>query len=184
MTEAQFRAYYDGGRHVDPYGDQVQEFAFALLAHQDAARTIRHEVFKRAYEQCAKFEQETAWGGDPKTDWEGLKEMTRACCLEMILLPYEENPLAKPELVSVPETDLNLWYLLVRELSFEHRQVLFLSLFFRENPRNLGKLLNKSATEARKLQAQVDEELARLILNAQTARLRTFSEELLRSFSS
>ena len=183
MTEAQFRAYYDADRHVDPYGEQVEEFAFALLAHQDAARTIRHEVFKRAYEQCAKFESETAWGGDKKTDWEGLREMTRTCCLEMILMPYEESPLAEPELVSVPETELNLWYLLVRELSFEHRQVLFLSLFFRENPRNLGKLLNKSAAEIRTLQARVDEELAQLVLNAQTKRLKAFSEEFLRSFS-
>lgn len=183
MTEAQFRAYYDGDEHIDSYGEQVEEFAFALLAHQDAARTIRHEVFKRAYEQCTKFEPETAWGGDKGTDWEGLKEMTRTCCHETILLPCEENPLAKPELVSAPETELNLWYLLVRELSFEHRQVLFLSLFFRENPRTLGKSLNKSAAEVRRLQAQVDEELAGLVLNAQTKRLRVYSEELLRNFS-
>ena len=179
MTEGQFRAYYDSDKYVAPYGDQVEEFAFVLLVHRDAARTIRHEVFKAAYQQCADFEPETAWAGDKKTGWEGLQAMTRACCLQMILLPCEENPLAKPEFVSIPETEQDLWYLSVSALPFEQRRVLFLSLFFRKNVKAIRNLLNKTAAEVKSLQARANEELAQLFLNVQKKRLQSFAEDYL-----
>ena len=179
MTESEFRAYYDGGEHVDPYGDQVEEFAFALLAHQDAARIIRHEVFTEAYEQCAKFDPVTAWTGDKQADWEGLKAMTRTCCLRMIVLPSQDNPLAKIESGPMPERELDFWYRLVRQLPFAYRQVMFLDLFFRKNLKDTASLLNKSVDEVKALQVSVTEELIAQILNVQKERLKSFAEELL-----
>lgn len=183
MTEAEFRAYYDGGEHVDPYGEQVEEFAFALLAHQDAARIIRHEVFKEAYEQCAKFEPATAWAGDQQTNWEGLKAMTRTCCLHMIVRPNQENPLAKTEAGAMPERELDFWYRLVRQLPFEYRQVMFLNLFFRKNLKDTASLLNKSAAEVKRLQASINEELVTRVLNVQKECLRSYAEAVLLSES-
>lgn len=163
MTSGEFQKAYSSHSHIDPsFGDKVETYAFALLAHRDAARTIRHEVFKKAYEQCDRFETETAWEGDPKTDWEGLRAVTRACCLQLLLLPVAENPLGEAELAGLedePTTKLEVWYHLVRDLPFEQRRVQILTFLFRKNPTEIAELLQKTVADVEQLKIRADAEL-------------------------
>lgn len=163
MTSGEFQAVYSSHSHINPsFGEQVEAYAFALLAHRDAARTIRHEVFRKAYEQCTRFETATAWEGDPKTDWEGLRAVARACCLETLLLPMAENPLVKAEFAGLehkPTTKLELWYQLVRELPFEQRRVQILTFLFGKDPTEIAELLHKTVADVEQLKARADAEL-------------------------
>ena len=170
MTAGQFQRVYSSHRYVDPsFGEQVETYAFALLAHRDAARTIRHEVFKAAYEQCATFETETAWVGDKHTGWTGLKAMTRACCLQMLLLPVGENPLAKAESArpaDEPTTKLELWYRLVGELPFEQRRIQMLAFLFGMDMGEIAEVLEQDVGAVTRLKARADAELGVQLLKA------------------
>ena len=163
MTTGEFQEVYSSHRHVNPsFGEQVETYAFALLAHRDAARLIRREVFKAAWEQCAEFEIETAWAGDDAADWIGLRALTRTRCLQMLRLPVDENPLAKAEIVrpeDEPTTKLELWYRLVRELPFEQRQVQILTFLFGKDTKEIAGLLHKAVSDVRQLKARADAEL-------------------------
>lgn len=163
MTTGEFQVVYSSDRYIDPsFGEQVETYTFALLAYRDAARMIRHEVFRAAYEACTKFEMDTAWIGDEKADWAGLRALTRTCCLRMLQLPMEENPLAKAEIVrpgDAPTTKLELWVRLIRELPFEQRRIQILTFLFRKDAKEIADLLHKAVSDVNRLKARADAEL-------------------------
>ena len=163
MTTGEFQEVYSSHRHVNPsFGEQVETYAFALLAHRDAARIIRREVFKEAYVECANFEIETAWAGDEEANWTGLRALTRACCLRMLRLSIDDNSLAKAEIVrpeDEPATKLELWARLIRELPFEQRRVQILTFLFGKDTEEIAGLLHKSVADVQQLKARADAEL-------------------------
>ena len=106
-----------------PYGKNVQAIALDLLVDRKAANLVQHEVFCRALEQTHNFSAADVWSGNAR--WEGLQNLTMAVTLDILRLPVEDNPLARPVIGGVQlinEVNSRWWGMLA--LTFRLRGLL------------------------------------------------------------
>ena len=175
MTIDDFRSYYNENSETgESLGSLVADLAYQIIPDIDTSELIRQEVMKIGSKRCAEFEMETAWEGTKSSKWPGLKEVTRECCKEMILLPESENPLAKPNLQQRADDP---WGRSIAALFFEQRQVFLLSMGFDRAARNLTPLVNKNKKKQ-------ERKTVTAVKDLQTETLEQFIEELIDCYRS
>ena len=173
MKTAEFHSYYnhsyynEDGKTKESFGSLVADLAYQIIPDIDASELIRQEVMEIGSKRCERFKESTAWDGDKALQWSGLKEVTRECCKEMILLPKPENPLAKGNLRQYADDP---WSLSIAALSFEERQVFLLGMSFTRSVRSIRPLLNANKEEKKNEKA---------IKNLQAEALNKFIEHLI-----
>ena len=157
MTKEQYTTCYNIGTHrTPPYGELVEAYALGLLAHKDAAQTVRESVYERAFELTAGLDMTAS------TElWSLFRDLTRELCLKMLKLPEVENPLARPDsgASTVPTTKLEVFYQLLREVPFDCKRVLLLMYLFEEGPEQIASILSKPLEEVQALMARGNAEL-------------------------
>ena len=141
MTKEEYNTcYYSVGPYLTPpCSELVETYALGLLGHKDAAHTVRKWVYERGFERITDTHLATS-----AELWSRFRDLTRELCLEMLMLPEEENPLARPDSGSsaVPTTKLDMFYQLLREVPFDCRRVLLLTYLFGGCKEQIACLLN------------------------------------------
>lgn len=149
MTTEQYNTCYNiGTPRTPPYGELVEAYAIGLLAHKDAAQTVREWVYEQAYERAANLDMTAS------TElWSLFRDLTRERCLQILRLPEAENPLALADSGSstVPITKLDMFYELLRSVPFDCKRVLILTYLFEEGPEQIGSILSKPVEEVHHL---------------------------------
>ena len=149
MTKEQYNTCYNTGTYrTPPYGELVEAYALGLLAHRDAAETIREQVYKHGFEPAADLDMTAA-----SELWDLFRNLTRELCIKMLKLPETENPLAHPDSgeSAVPTTKLEMFYELLRGAPFDCKRVLLLTYLFEEEPEQIGSILSKPLKEVQDL---------------------------------
>ena len=145
MTKDQYNTCYNIGTHrTPPYGELVEAYAIGLLAHKDAAQTVREWVYEQAFELTADLDMTAS------TElWSLFRNLTRELCIKMLKLPEAKNPLALPDSgkAVVPTTKLEMFYELLRGVPFDCKRVLLLTYLFEEGPEQIGYILRKPVEE-------------------------------------
>ena len=141
MTKEEYGdCYYSTGVYLArSYSELVETYALGLLGHKDAAQTVREWVYERGFERITDTHLATS-----AELWAQFRGLTRELCLEMLMLPEEENPLARPDSGSaaVPTTKLEMFYQLLRGFPLDCRRVLLLRYLFGTCKAQIACLLN------------------------------------------
>lgn len=145
MTTEQYNTCYNIGTHrTPPYGELVEAYALGLLAHKNAAQTVREWVYEQAFELVADLDMTAS------TElWSLFRDLTRDLCIKMLKLPEAKNPLTLPDSggSAVPTTKLEMFYELLRGVPFDCKRVLLLTYLFEEGPEQIGYILSKPVEE-------------------------------------
>ena len=147
MTKQQYNTCYNIGTHrTPPYGEIVEAYALGLLAHKDAAQSVRECVYEQAYELVADLDMTAS-----AELWSLFRDLTRKLCIKILVLPEAENPLALQDFggagAVVPTTKLEMFYELLRGVPFNCKRVLLLTYLFEEEPEQIGTILSKPVEE-------------------------------------
>ncbi len=157
MTKEQYNTCYNTGTYrTAPYGELVEAYALGLLAHKDAAQTVRESVYEQAFELAADLDMTAS-----TKLWVLFRDLTRELCMKMLQLPEAENPLARLDSgdSAVPTTKLEVFYQLLREVPFDCKRVLLLTYLFEERPEQIASILSKPLEEVRDLMDRGNAEL-------------------------
>lgn len=157
MTKEQYNTYYNTASYrTAPYGELVEAYALGLLAHKDAAQTMREWVYEKGFERAADLDITAS-----AELWSLFRNLTRELCLKMLKLSETENPLAHPEAgdSAVPTTKLEMFYQLLREVPFDCKRVLLLTYLFEESPEQIASILSKPLQEVQDLMDRGNAEL-------------------------